>query len=63
MANHPKPSAKNAKGDYAKFENFMKRLVTVPHSEIKAKLDAEKRNKKRRKANPSLASRVSSGAD
>ena len=58
MANHPKPSAKNEKGDFAKFENFMKRLVAVPHSEIKAKLEAEKRSKKRTRA-----SRASSASD
>jgi hypothetical protein len=48
MANHPKPSAKNAKGDFGQFTNFMRRLVAVPHSEIKAKLDAEKRRKSKR---------------
>ncbi len=47
MANHPKPSAKNAEGEYAKFESFMKRLVAVPHSEIKKEPDAEKTYKKR----------------
>ena len=35
--------------------NFMKRLVAVPHSEIKAQLDAEKKAKAQRRA-----SRVSS---
>lgn len=44
-------------GDFDKFTDFMRRLVAVPHSEIKAKLDAEKAVKKR-KAKPS-ASRVS----
>ena len=33
----------------AKFTNFMRRLVAVPHSEIKAKLDAEKRAKTRKR--------------
>ena len=36
-------------GDFGKFTAFMKRLVAVPHSEIKAKLDAEKRAKQLRK--------------
>jgi hypothetical protein len=48
--NHPKPSAKNVTGDFGKFTNFMRRLVAVPHDEIKAKLDAEKRSKERKKA-------------
>jgi hypothetical protein len=56
--NHPKPSAKNTEGDFDRFTGFMKRLVAVPHSEIKAKLDAEKRAKKRTpKASASRVSR------
>jgi hypothetical protein len=47
VPNHPKPSAKSTEGDFDRFTGFMKRLVAVPHSEIKAKLDAEKRAKKR----------------
>jgi hypothetical protein len=39
----------------AKFIDFMRRLVAVPHSEIKAKLDAEKKAKRTFKA----SSRVS----
>jgi hypothetical protein len=41
--------------EFERFKNFMQRLVAVPHSEIKAKLDAEKKAKERRRA-----SRVSS---
>lgn len=47
VPNHPKPSAKNTEGDFDRFTGFMRRLVAVPHSEIKAKLDAEKVAKKR----------------
>jgi len=36
--------------EYERFENFVKGILKVPHSEIKAKLDAEKRAKKRKKA-------------
>ena len=39
--------AKNVRGDSATFENFMRKLVQVPHSEIKAALDAEKRLKEK----------------
>jgi hypothetical protein len=44
----------NAKSDdqYAAFENLLRRVVQVPHSEIKAQLDAEKRAKKRKKKRP-----------
>jgi hypothetical protein len=62
VANHPKPSAKNEPGDFAKFTNFMKRLVAVPHSEIKAKLDAEKQAKKQRTKRSSV-SRASHAKD
>jgi hypothetical protein len=34
--------------EYAKFENLTRRLVGVPHSEIKSKLDAEKKEKESR---------------
>jgi hypothetical protein len=53
-ANHP-TSAKNVTGDFGQFTEFMKRLVAVPHSEIKAQLDAEKKAKALKRA-----SRVSS---
>jgi hypothetical protein len=50
MASHPKPSAKNETGDFAKFTDFMKRLVAVPHSDIKNQLDAEKKAKAAKRA-------------
>ena len=58
MPNHPKTSAKNTEGDFDRFTGFMRQLVAVPHSEIKAKLDAEKAAKKRTpKASASRVSR------
>jgi hypothetical protein len=55
----PTTSAKNDAGeDFASFKNFMRRLVAVPHSEIKKKLDAEKRKKARKKRAKISASRV-----
>jgi hypothetical protein len=38
--------AKDIQGDFAQFTDFMRRLVAVPHSKIKAELDKEKREKK-----------------
>jgi len=58
MANHPKSPAKNPTGDFGQFTSFMRRLVAVPHSEIKAKLDAEKRAKARKRKVASRASRA-----
>jgi hypothetical protein len=49
----PSQSAKNVTGDFGEFTNFMKRLVAVPHSEIKTRLDAEKQLKQRQKKQPS----------
>jgi hypothetical protein len=51
----PKPSAKNVPGDFDKFSNFARQILSVPHSEIKAQLDAEKAAKRTSKP----ASRVS----
>lgn len=49
--------AKDVQGNFAQFTDFMRRLVAVPHSEIKAKLDAEKKAK--RKVKTLFASRDS----
>jgi len=51
----PMKADRNEKGDFGKFTEFMKRLVSVPHSEIKAKLDAEKQRKRQRKKRASAA--------
>ena len=56
MSKHPVTSAKNVTGDFDQFKNFMQRLVSVPHSEIKAALDAEKEAKQKKRS----ASRASS---
>lgn len=42
----PSQTAKNVSGNSENFTSFMRRLVQVPHSEIKAKLDAEKEAKR-----------------
>jgi hypothetical protein len=55
MPNHPTTPAKEITGNSGVFTDFMRRLVKVPHSEIKAKLDAEKKSK-RTKASASRAS-------
>jgi hypothetical protein len=41
-ASVPDSPAKDVQGDFAQFTGFMRQLVSVPHSEIKAKLQAEK---------------------
>jgi len=61
MSKSPNPSAKNVSGDFGKFTDFMRRLVAVPHSEIKAKLDAEKQAKQRQ--NKRASSRASHAKD
>jgi hypothetical protein len=37
------------KTEFDRFQNLLKAVLTVPHSEIKTKLDAEKKAKERRK--------------
>lgn len=37
-------------GEFERFKGFMQRLVAVPHGEIKARLDAEKKAKQRKRA-------------
>jgi hypothetical protein len=44
--------------EYAAFEDLTRNLLAVPHAEVKAKLDAEKAAKKRKKPKKSSASRV-----
>jgi hypothetical protein len=50
----------SGESEFDRFSGFMKRLVAVPHSEIKAKLDAEKKAKARKSSRTSAshASRV-----
>jgi hypothetical protein len=47
------------KTEFDRFQNLLKAVLTVPHSEIKAKLDAEKKAKKRKKARASASGRAS----
>jgi hypothetical protein len=60
MPNLPTDPAKNVTGDSENFTNFMRRLVAVPHAEIKARLDAEKEAKRTSKTSASRASAVQS---
>jgi hypothetical protein len=55
-ASNPNQTAKNEMGDFAQFTNFMRQLVSVPHSKIKAELDAEKKAKRSKTASHALAS-------
>jgi hypothetical protein len=55
-ASVPAQTAKNETGDFAQFTDFMRRLVAVPHSQIKASIEAEKKAKtKRVSVSPDLA--------
>ncbi len=48
-----------AKSQFDTFTAALKRVLQVPHSELKAKLDAEKAAKRRKARKKSSASRVS----
>ena len=60
MPMKPIPSAKNESGDFERFKDFARRVVSVPYSTIKARLDAEKEAKRTAKASFSRASGASS---
>jgi hypothetical protein len=47
VATHPKPSAKNEQGEFGNFTQLLDKLLSVPHSKIKAELEAEKGRTKR----------------
>jgi hypothetical protein len=49
--------------EFEKFDQTMRKLITVPHSKIKAKLDAEKAAKKRKPKRTSASGRASGGKD
>jgi len=38
--------AKNEQGEFGKFDDLLGKLLSVPHSKIKAELDAEKKRPK-----------------
>jgi hypothetical protein len=44
--------------EYREFQSLTDRLLSVPHGEIKAKLEAEKNAKKRKKTKVYSASRL-----
>ncbi len=52
---------KNKTSEYEQFDAALRRLLCVSHGEIKAKLEAEKKFKKRKKAGQSSASREAGG--
>jgi len=59
MKSEPKTSP-----EFDNFRNFVKAIISVPHSEIKARLGAEKERKARKKrAKTSPASRASAVRD
>jgi hypothetical protein len=43
-------SAKDVTGDFENFKDFARQILSVPHSEIKAQLDAEKEAKRMSKS-------------
>jgi hypothetical protein len=65
MSGRPTNPAKDVVGNSSVFTDFMRRLMQVPHSEIKAKLEAEKAGKRTRSnksASPAAVSSASKAA-
>jgi hypothetical protein len=44
--------SKKKESEFERFDGFMRTLIQIPHSAVKAKLDAEKAAKKKRKEKP-----------
>jgi len=62
MPNLPPTSAKDEMGDFdPAFIDFTRRILSVPHSEIKAKLDAEREAKRTSKASASDRASTANG--
>ena len=49
--------------EFEKFNQTMRKLISVPHSEIKAKLDSEKAAKKQKVKKLSVSDRALDGKD
>lgn len=62
VSNRPSIPAKEIVGDSDTFIEFTRRILSVPHEEIKEKLDAEREAKRTSKASASRVSAVSSKA-
>ena len=55
-AGHHKRPAKNARGDdYATFETALKQVLSVSHSEVQSRVQADKRKRRTRRASVSRA--------
>lgn len=46
----PAAPAKNEQSEFGNFTRLLDKILSVPHSKIKAELDAEKRTPKRKRA-------------
>ena len=46
MRSSQKQTTKDETGEFARFDNLLRRVLSVPHSEIKKQLEAEKDAKK-----------------
>jgi hypothetical protein len=53
-ARHRKRPAKNANGEYAAFATALKKVLSMPHSKLKANLEAEKQKKQSKPVSPAL---------
>jgi hypothetical protein len=59
VAKLPTTSGKNETEEFDRFKDFARRVVSVPYSTIKARLDAEKEAKRTTKTSSSRASGAS----
>lgn len=55
FAPQPDQTAKNDAGEFANFQNFAKRVLAVPHSQIAEQLRSEKSQKRTKGKKPDLS--------
>lgn len=57
MPTHPKPSAKNDTGEYEIFQNALRKVLSVTHSEMQEMIKSIKRKRSLKRVSASRASR------
>lgn len=60
MPSQPNQTAKNETGDFDKFRDFARQIMSVPRSAIQPQLDAERARKRTSKSSSSRVPDVSS---
>ena len=63
LENEPFMKARPRTAEYANFENALRKVLKVSHSDIKARIEAAKQERKERRKRPSASDRASRAKD